>query len=406
MKILWFSNHQFSEQQIKSTGTWLKSLGEELSKTKDVDLFNITHGKVNQITHVDSKTIKQWIVPQSSLLPRAKIIKDIQIIVDEIKPDIIHIWGLESYWGLLTSRGYLSGNVILEIQGIKFTIEKHFYSGLTFYDIIKCIGIKELIRPFGSILGQKYTFKRWGKFEKEMLITHKHISTQSDWVRSHVQHLNASATIYKTSIALRSEFINANKWDFNNCIPCQIFTSFSSIVSYKGLHILIDAISILKKTNPNIKLVIAGNVSKGFREDGYTKWIKSKIKKLELIDNIYWVGSLDANEIVWQIQKANVIVIPSFVESYCLVLDEALTIGAPIVASYAGAMPELAIHDKTALLFPPGDIEICASYINKFLDDKLYSEQISANAYSNSRLKKITDVAAIQLSIYHEVLNN
>ena len=57
---------------------------------------------------------------------------------------------------------------------------------------------------------------------------------------------------------LRDEFINAVKWDYSNCEPYSVFTTFSSIVSYKGLHVLIDAITILKKEFPSVKLNVAG----------------------------------------------------------------------------------------------------------------------------------------------------
>ena len=379
-----------------------------LVNTGAIQLYNITQGKVKNATRQDYQSISQWLVPVESLksngLPGSKTILEIQRIVDDIKPDIIHVWGTENYWGLLTARGYIKGNVILEIQGLKFAISKYFYSGLSLRDILKCLGLKEFLKPSVSLIGLKYSFKQWGKFEKEMLLSHNVISTQSDWVRVYVKSVNPLAHILNTSISLRPEFIGADKWDADNCVPYQIFTSASSSTSYKGLHILLDAVAILKNRYPQIRLCIAGATKSGLRISGYSKWIKKKIKQLGISENIFWIGPLDARNLVLQMHKANLVAVPSFVESYCLALDEALTIGIPTVASFAGAMPELAIHEKTALFFPPGDVAMCANAIENFFVNKGYAKTVSQNAYNEKKAKKNMDIADLQMSIYRSVL--
>lgn len=407
LKILWFSNATFSDKEPNATGTWLHSMADTLVKKNEIQLFNITLGSVKEVTPQNSGLITQWIFPyQPYKLPNSKTINEIKGIVDDVCPDVIHVWGLESFWGLLTAREYIKGNIILEIQGLQFVIEKYFYSGLSFKDIIKCLGLKELLRPFGSLPGMKYRFRRRGNIEKEMLMNHCNISTQSDWIRAYIKEANPLAKIYKTSISLRKEFVNAKKWELEKCVPFQVFTSTSSIVSYKGLHILVDAIAILKKQYPQVKLVIAGSVSNGIRQDGYTKWLKNKIKLLAINENVSWLGALDAENIVLQMRQANVVVVPSFVESYCLALDEALTLGVPTVASFAGAMPELATFEKSALYFPPGDFVMCANAIGRFFDDKSYVSKISENAYNLKKSKSQINIADVQISIYNNVLQN
>lgn len=410
MKVLWFCNVILSDKKTTVTGTWIHSMADALVNTGPVQLYNIAQGRVKVTTRQDFKSICQWVVPFESLkgngLPSSKTIQEIQKIVNDIKPDIIHIWGTEHFWGLLTARGYLKGNIILETQGLKFAIEKHFYSGLSLLDLIKCLGIKEFIKPSVSLFGEKYSFKRWGKFEKEMLMNHKNISTQSEWVRAHVMNLNPSAQIFKTARSYRTEFVEADKWKGDNCVSYQVFTSTSSIDSYKGLHILIDAIAILKKRYPEIRLCIAGNVRSGLREDGYSKWLKRKINLLGINENISWLGSLDAKNLVLQMHKANVVVVPSFIESSCNALNEALMVGVPTVASFAGGMPEQAIHEKTALFFSPGDATMCASAIEKFFANIEYASVVSQNAYDTQKSKNNRDIADIQFQIYCKISQN
>lgn len=409
MRILWISNIELTGE-LKGSGSWIFAMANALVNTGAIQLYNITQGKVKYATRQDFQSITQWLVPFESLksngLPCSKTILEIQRIVDDIKPEIIHIWGTENYWGLLTARGYIKGNIILEIQGLKFAIANYFYSGLTLRDIIKCFGLKEFLKPSVSLIGINYSFKKWGKFEKEMLTSHRIISTQSNWVRAYVKEVNPLAQIFNTSILLRTEFVETEKWNVEKCVPYQVFTSASSDLSYKGLHVLLDAIAILKKRYARIRLCIAGSTKSGLREAGYSKWIKKKIKQLGINENISWIGPLDARNLILQMHKANVVVVPSFVESYCLALDEALTVGVPTVASFAGAMPELAIHEKTALFFPPGDIAMCANAIEKFFANKEFSKIVSQNAYKEKKTKIHIDIAGLQMSFYRNTFSH
>ena len=410
IKVLWFCNATFSNIKPNSTGTWLNSMSDALVETDKIQLFNITQSSVKNITKQDYKSINQWLIPYTRLdkngLPSLSIIKAIQKIVDDIKPDIIHIWGTESYWGLLTARGFIKGNVILEIQGLKFAIEKYFYSGMSIADIFKCFRLKEFLKPSVSLFAQKRKFKKWGEFEKEMLTKHVNVSTQSNWVRAYVTSINAKIKVFNTYIPLRIEFTKVDKWQIDKCVRFQVFTSISSITSYKGLHILINAIAILKQRYPKIKLVIAGNVVNGIRQGGYTKWLKNKIKSLDIEENIVWLGSLNAKDLILHMKKANAVVIPSFVESYCLALEESLTIGAPTVVSFAGAMPELAKQGETALFFPPGDICMCANSIHEIFESNSLATYLSENAYNEKKSRDNLNIAKEQISIYNNILKN
>ena len=85
--------------------------------------------------------------------------------MEDSKPDIIHIWGVESYWGLLTARGFVRGNVLLEIQGIRETCARVFYGGLSWPEVLSTIKTKEFIKPKISLPAQKFFFKESWSFQ-------------------------------------------------------------------------------------------------------------------------------------------------------------------------------------------------------------------------------------------------
>lgn len=413
-KILWLCNHVFTEFQDKATGTWLSSLATKLLATGEVDLYNISQFKVKKCTRRNSGLISQWLVPYEHLnnqgLPSKKTITYIQNIVNEIHPDVIHIWGTENYWGLLTARKIIEGNVVLDVQGLIYACANAYYGGLLFKELISCLGVKELILPSCSIFVKKKKFEEWVKFEREIILKHNFILIQSVWTEAHVSSVNSEYTQFQTGRILRSEFDKALPWQFidqsNSDFPI-IFASCSESIPYKGLHILFRAVSLLKKKFPNISLNIAGSYFKrGIRNSGYSKWLRREARKLGIENSIKWLGSLDAAEIIEQFHIASAFVIPSFVESYSLSLAESMKIGVPTVVSYAGALAEVAQERESVLFFPIGDEVMCAFQIERILMNKELAESLSNEARIVALMRNDPEkIVNNQIRIYNNIMS-
>lgn len=411
-KILWFSNCAFSNDKINTTGTWLLAMGEALMLTGKVQIYNITTGNVDSITRRDGNGIFQWIIPLKNInnnsLPSKKITQFIKKIETEINPDLIHIWGTENFAGILAEKGIFKETVLLEMQGVLNACSRVFYGGLTTRELFHCIGLKELLLPNRHLFFSKKTFQKKGIIESRIIKNFSIISTQSEWVRAHIISENSSCKMLSSKMMLRKEFYEANPWSIEKTPNPLIFTSSSGSIPYKGLHVLFRALAILKQKFPTVQLHIAGNIiGNGFIQDGYSKWLLKEAKKLNIQDSILWLGALNAEEIIDQFHKASVVVVPSFVESYCLALAESMLVGVPTVVSFAGAMPELAENQKSALFFPPGDYISCAWQIDKLLTNDSLAENISLQ----SRLLGLSRnnpeiVVQQQLDIYDQLIES
>ena len=140
--------------------------------------------------------------------------------------------------------------------------------------------------------------------------------------------------------------------------------------------------------------------------DGYSIYLEKLIQKYDLNQNIVLLGPLDETNIVKELQNCNVCVIPSFVETYCLAFAESLIIGVPTIATFVGAMPEFATHNKECLFYNPLDFYMCAYYIDLLLTDKDLAEQISSNARKKRLLENDKkEVIINQLNIYENIIN-
>ncbi|MBT8339051.1 MAG: glycosyltransferase family 4 protein [Desulfatitalea sp.] len=409
MRILWFSNGRLSANDPKSTGSWLAGMARGLAASGHVDLANITSGRVSEITREDHELVVQWVVPlvyrlsQKGLPPRATITA-IAKAVESFAPDLVHVWGTENYWGLLTARGLTRARTLLEMQGIKREIAWVFHGGLTFKEQVACTGVKEILR-MNTLWQEKARFRRWGRLENEMLAGHRYIGAQTDWIAAQVKCVNQHATIYHNDRLLRRPFYTENEaWSPHR--TSELFCLASSPAAYKGLHVVVRAHALLRKRFPALILSIGGGLlTKGIRRNGYIAWLQGEIDGLGLKDHVRWLGALDAREIIACMRRASAVIIPSFIENCCNAMQEAMKVGAPVVASYAGGLPCLARDEASALYFPMGDAAACASRIEQVLTHPELAESLSRAARSVAATRNCPErIISRQLEIYMQVL--
>lgn len=407
MRILWFSNKVFSVKDTGGTGTWLDVMANSLVATGQVELCNIAMGSVKAPTRQDAGPIHQWIVPAAAVgrggLPPSRIVAGIIKVVNDVAPDLVHVWGAEEYWGLLTARGLIQSRALLEIQGLKEPYSRVFAGGLTEREQRACIGIKEIIKR-RSIASGRRAFEKWSRFEREIIAGYGFITTQTDWVKAWVRFSNGSARIFHTELILREAFYNAKPWYLQNA-PV-IFCSAAYPVPYKGIHDAVRALALLKRNFPIVRLRIAGALkSRGIRQEGYITWVNRLADALHVAEQIDWLGPLSSTEIVAELQNCSVMLIPTYIENCCTAMQEAMMVGTPIVASCVGGLLSVARDEDSALFFSPGDEVMCAYQVERLLTDQGLAERLSDKARAVALIRNDPKmIIANQLEIYRQVI--
>jgi len=136
----------------------------------------------------------------------------------------------------------------------------------------------------------------------------------------------------------------------------------SADVPLQGLVPLLEAVAKLR-TERDVELVVVGRAKEG----GPTQ---QAIERLGLADGIRFVSGLSEPDLVDLFGSAQVGVVPSLYEGFSLPAVEVMACGTPLVATTAGALPEVVgPHGVTALHVPPGDPEALAAAIGRLLDD-------------------------------------
>jgi len=112
------------------------------------------------------------------------------------------------------------------------------------------------------------------------------------------------------------------------------FTKVSDIVfsmgrlhEIKAFDNLIRSFSLVLKTQPDVKLLIAGS------DEGSKSFLINEIKRLELLDSVFLIGQLDDIEKKEVLSNSSVFALCSHVESFGIVVLEALASGLPVVVS-------------------------------------------------------------------------
>jgi glycosyltransferase involved in cell wall biosynthesis len=108
------------------------------------------------------------------------------------------------------------------------------------------------------------------------------------------------------------------------------------------------------KEDGDCRLLIMGDNKK--RDESLGK----KCRDLGISDKVTFTGALNYNEVPGRLQQADVLVAPyarddGFYFS-SLKVFEYMAAGKAIVASNIGQLSRILLHEKTALLVPPGDI--------------------------------------------------
>ena len=144
----------------------------------------------------------------------------------------------------------------------------------------------------------------------------------------------------------------------------------------KGQTGLLRAFARLRPNHPGLRLRLVG--------DGPDRDALERLSEdLGVNDSVTFAGRLPEPDALVEIARADLLVLPSFMEGLPIVLMEAMALGVPVIASRVAGIPELVTDGKTGLLFAPSDWDELAQCIARLLSD----EELCATLTQNGKFK-------------------
>jgi glycosyltransferase involved in cell wall biosynthesis len=440
--------HSFPFINQAGTEVYTYNLSLELSKRHEVYVFTricntnqkdyeVTEQNINGITvYLINNTFK-YCNSFEMYYENGTIDKKFTEILDEIKPDIVHIQHLV----------FLSTGLIKKINNrgipIVFTLHDYWLMCPKWHLLKKEAELcdKAIDNGFDqeccSCLGEMLNIKRGAKrlyiftkslfptflvnkFKKIYFLCINKISNGNGIGKLKDRNckikslLNTVDIFLSPSIYLRDKFIafgipgekvRLSRYGLDSSLFMDSqktkadkirFGFIGTILPAKGLHILIKAFNEIKYED--VELKIYGKLRSYIGFEYYLPSLKKMIKN----KNIRFRGEFNNRKIADIFKEIDVLVIPSiWHENSPLVIQEAFLSKTPVIASRVGGIPELVKDGVNGLLFNPQDTDDLLKKLEYVINNR---EVINEFKKSMPKIKNIEENTQEIEKLYKEIL--
>ncbi|MGC9516357.1 MAG: glycosyltransferase family 4 protein [Methanomicrobiales archaeon] len=135
------------------------------------------------------------------------------------------------------------------------------------------------------------------------------------------------------------------------------------LAPHKHVDDLIQSVKLLETDWPKIKLRIIGH---GTEKDTLIELVKD----LKLDKKVKFLGEIVYKDVIMEIKKSNLLVLPSTREGFGMVLAEAGACKIPVVAYKSGGVVEVVENGKNGFLVEPRNITEFSSKIKYLINNK------------------------------------
>lgn len=357
MRILWFTNNS-SCYSNNTGGGWISSLEYELKQKDNIQLGICFYANKDQKVEKDNVTYYLLKRPQkniryifgqifsdqsiASLDHERLAIPSLVKVVRDFNPDIIHVFGSESIFGLISY--YTDIPVVLHIQGILSPYINAFLppsmSWMNF--LFDSLNVKQILNN----ISEKMAWERNCVTERRIMQNMSYLMGRTEWDKRIAEILSPMAHYYHCDEILRDVFYKSGK----RILPGT--TTFITTISpflHKGYDVILKTAQILKESiGLDFEWKVYGDVRASIVEK------KSGISPQSV--NVRLMGRAAAEEIKDAILNATAYVHTAYIENSPNALCEAQLLGCACVATNVGGVNTLIDDGKTGLLVPANDI--------------------------------------------------
>ena len=291
--------------------------------------------------------------------------------ITAFKPDIIHLHNIRNYTiSLLHAvKGYPVVQTVHDFYPVCPSMtnihldQQPCPTGLR----LNCLFQHKGRYPFLGYLGVLIAFSRMRKLLKQ---TVQHFLTPSPFLASYLEKND----FVPTTVIL--PFIEQPDSLPNTTPNTHQFLYIGRIEKNKGVDILINEFAEACKKNSFLILKLAG-------EGNLKTRLTQKIKLLKLENNIYFLGKINEPELLQkQVDESTALIFPSIgMESFGLVITEAMSRARAVIGSNRGTTAWLIDHQKTGLLFDPLQKGNLAESILTLANHSTLSAQYGKNGF-------------------------
>ena len=168
----------------------------------------------------------------------------------------------------------------------------------------------------------------------------------------------------------------------------------ANLTPNKNVWRLVEALALLREDGRDIDLVHIGSDPRGEMARAVTAH--------HLNGHVRSLGKVDDTTLVVAARTCLCMIVPSLYEGFGMPAIEAQALGAPLVCSDRGALPEVA--SEAALMFDPEDAHALAACIARVSDDPILREQMRNRGFRNASNFSWQHTAELTLDAFEQAL--
>ena len=169
--------------------------------------------------------------------------------------------------------------------------------------------------------------------------------------------------------------------------PCRLSSSSVPVILYvgavseeKGALVLLEAVGALRSRGERCQVNIVGK----FTSSEFESVMKETVHRYHIDEDVHFLGVLTGEEKNDAYRNGDIFCFPSHasIETFGIVVLEAMSFGLPVVAAQWRAMPEVIQDGINGLLFPVKDAAALANCIHGLIQDPDMRRQLGRNGRS------------------------
>lgn len=317
-------------------------------------------------------------------------------VIEDFKPDIIHCFGSEWNWGLVSEETEIP--IVVHMQG--------------FINIYNDANAKVAIRPrsvWHNILHPremlqkmflKYYDKKRNDTECRIMKQCRYYMGRTEWDRDIVAYFSPGSRYYHCPEAIRPAIYESEKrWVYRPSKTIRIVT-IASAGNLKGNGIILETARLLKRMGINFEWRVSGD-RKIFASFERTCGIRASEVNVTLL------GYIGVEQVRQELLDAEMFILPSIMDNSPNSLCEAQLIGTPVIASYVGGIPQMVEHNRTGILYPYNEPYALAYKILNLHNSPELQKTLSQNEIETAKKRHDPMLLSLRLmEIYSNIIEH
>ena len=151
------------------------------------------------------------------------------------------------------------------------------------------------------------------------------------------------------------------------------FLFLGDLVPPKQLEMLLNSVSLLRKSNPDVRVSLVG--------DGpLRKELEGLAESLGIKTNVFFLGAVAPEDVPSSLNLSRAYIMTSRIEGLPMAMIEALSCGLPVIMPDVGDVTSVAVNNKNSLIVTPATDENFANAMRTLLDDENLYQQLHRGA--------------------------